>query len=111
MRQDHRYHHTIMTEEICDHVPPHAKHILDGTLGHGGHTVALHDHCCQESVNTVDVVGIDKDEKMLEIAEKRLSTYNHIITGHAAYDQWEEIKKIAGQTYFDYILLDIGINR
>ncbi|USN56561.1 MAG: 16S rRNA (cytosine(1402)-N(4))-methyltransferase [Candidatus Peribacteria bacterium] len=90
-----RYHHTIMAQEVCDHIPQGAQWILDGTVGHGGHTLAMHDYLCPKDVDTVHLIGVDKDEKMLADAILRLSTYPTITLGHAAYDQRDEIKKIA----------------
>lgn len=95
MTKDNRHHHTIMAQEVCDHIPQGAQWILDGTVGHGGHTLAMHDYLCPQAVDTVHLIGVDKDQKMLADAIQRLSTYPNILLGHAAYDQRDEIKKIA----------------
>jgi 16S rRNA (cytosine1402-N4)-methyltransferase len=34
-------HIPIMVHEILSYIPEHAKLIVDGTFGHGGHTLAI----------------------------------------------------------------------
>lgn len=73
-----RYHHTIMADEVCNHIPSHAKHILDGTVGHGGHTLAMYDYLCLHDRNDVHLSGVDKDADMLSSAQTRLSSHDSI---------------------------------
>lgn len=34
-------HISIMVKEICSMIPDHATCVVDGTLGHGGHSLAM----------------------------------------------------------------------
>ncbi len=80
---------------------------IDGTLGAGGHSLAI-----LGSVNPPPrVLGIDLDAEALTLAEQRLSAYS----GHAVFAQgnFAGIDAIAGQRGFDRadgILLDLGLS-
>jgi 16S rRNA C1402 N4-methylase RsmH len=75
-----------MADEVIKALPPVAHNILDGTVGHAGHTIALYDHLCQQDVNNVYILGIDKDVDMLQTAQTRIPSTHNIQLHHAAYD-------------------------
>ena len=62
-------HSPVLLQETLSFVPKHAKLIFDGTLGHGGHSLAF----LQQFPNA-KVIGVDVDEKMLEKAELRIKS-------------------------------------
>jgi tRNA G46 methylase TrmB len=59
-------HSPVLLKETLSFVPEHAKLIFDGTLGHGGHTLAF-----LQQFPQAKVIGVDVDEKMLEKAVHR----------------------------------------
>jgi len=101
-------HIPIMVNEILEHIPDYTQAIMDGTMWHGGHTQAFIDHIQQWTV-----VAVDKDPHMT----KKISLENPhpdtitIKTINTPYDNLWFITKESNISHFDYILLDIGINR
>jgi len=80
--------------------------VLDGTLGGGGHSLAL-----LEGGSDL-VIGIDRDPDALEEAQRRLSSFaaaGHFRAYLGNYAALDEIPELAGQR-FDGILLDLGIS-
>src|SRR5688572_5585236 len=62
------YHAPVLADEVLTFVGD-ARTALDGTLGGGGHTLAMLEHGVRE------VVGIDRDPMALETARERLAAY------------------------------------
>ncbi len=103
------YHESVMVKEVLESLhlntsSQHAKHIriIDCTLGTGGHTEAI--------VNAGgEVLGIEADPKMLEIAKVRLSgTKSKLVLGN--FDNLTNIAKENGFTEVDGILFDLGVS-
>lgn len=79
---------------------------VDGTLGGAGHTSKILELLSQEGL----LIGIDRDEEALNVAQKRLSQYNNVTYVHGNHD---EIKKILSDLKIpkvDGILLDLGVS-
>ena len=81
------------------------RHILDGTLGGGGHTEALLEH-------GATVVALDRDPQAIAAASERLAPA--IASGalrvmRANFANVDEVPELAG-AQFDGILLDLGIS-
>ena len=66
------YHRPVMVEEVIEHLDcgPGGV-VVDGTLGGGGHGVALLEASSPDGF----LVGIDRDDEALEEAEKHLRPY------------------------------------
>ena len=47
------YHTPILLNEVISLVPPHAQVIVDGTFGHGGHSIAM-----AEGFPDAQIIGI-----------------------------------------------------
>jgi 16S rRNA (cytosine1402-N4)-methyltransferase len=100
-------HRPVLREEVVRLLDPQPDKIyVDGTVGLGGHTVALF-----EAAPDITVVGIDCDDQALNISEKRLSHFGervHLIHGNyrniAEHLTHLGIKKVAG------FLLDLGLS-
>lgn len=60
-------HTPVMLKEVCHYLPQNAKLIVDCTLGHGGHAMAL-----LSIAQDAKLIGFDVDEKMLKKAEFRI---------------------------------------
>lgn len=80
--------------------------LVDCTLGLGGHSEAF-----LEKFPQLHLVGIDRDEKALELAGKRLERFaGRIDLVHAVYDEIEEVLDELGIDGANAILLDLGVS-
>jgi len=80
---------------------------VDGTLGTGGHTLAI----LQHSPATTQVIGIDRDPDGLAAAGERLKGFSHQL--HPVQGKFGDLKKILsslGLKSVDGILLDLGFS-
>jgi 16S rRNA (cytosine1402-N4)-methyltransferase len=80
---------------------------VDGTLGTGGHTLAILQHCPA----TTQVIGIDRDPEGLAVARERLKPFSNRI--HLAQGKFGDLRKILsnlGIRAVDGILLDLGFS-
>jgi 16S rRNA C1402 N4-methylase RsmH len=62
-------HTPVMLKEVCEHLPQNTKLIVDCTLGHGGHAMAL-----LSIAKDAKLVGFDIDQLMLNKARLQLAT-------------------------------------
>lgn len=111
-----RRHKPVLYDEVLERIPAWARVIMDGTLGHWGHTQWM-------LQAWYDVVGVDRDYKMIAKAiafldqsatEQEQDSWwakpwwlNIVQTSYADFDT------IVSQSWvarFDYILIDIGVN-
>ena len=80
--------------------------MVDGTLGLGGHTEAFLD-----KFENLTVIGIDRDEKALELASSRLARFgNRVRFANAVYSEILEVIEAEGFDAVDAILLDLGVS-
>ncbi|KKP40683.1 16S rRNA (cytosine(1402)-N(4))-methyltransferase [Candidatus Woesebacteria bacterium GWC2_33_12] len=93
------WHESVMIEEVIKEMPK--GKVIDCTLGTGGHTEALLKKGCE-------VLAIEVDPKILEIAKKRLGNKAKLVLGN-----FSELDKIAKENSFDKvdgILFDLGVS-
>lgn len=79
---------------------------VDGTLGFGGHFLAILDNLN----NTGLAIGIDKDTSAIEYAKSKLSKYSNFKLIHGAH---EDVKNLLDTENIDQIsgaLLDLGVS-
>jgi 16S rRNA (cytosine1402-N4)-methyltransferase len=99
------YHAPVLASEVVE-LLRRSRQVLDGTLGGGGHSLALLD----AGVETV--VGVDRDPDALAAASERLADFaaagrfSAVQSNYAAID---ELPALEGMS-FDGILLDLGIS-
>jgi 16S rRNA (cytosine1402-N4)-methyltransferase len=80
--------------------------LVDGTLGLGGHTEAFLDR-----FPNLTVIGIDRDEKALELAATRLARFgDRAKFAHAIYSEILEVIEGEGFASVDAVLLDLGVS-
>lgn len=102
---DINYHETVLEKEAVDalHVKKDGKYI-DATLGNAGHTLEILKLGGQ-------VLGIEMDPRMLEIAERRISNEN--LSGcklaNGSFVNIDEIVKNHGWEEADGVLFDLGV--
>ena len=80
--------------------------IVDGTLGDGGHAELL-----LKNTTNVRVLGIDRDMRAIERAEKRLASFRSRITlVHGNFSDIKTILKKANLMNVDGLILDLGVS-
>ena len=80
--------------------------IVDGTLGDGGHAELL-----LKNTTSVRVLGIDRDMRAIERAEKRLAPFRDRITlVHGNFSDIKTILKKTNVMNVDGLLLDLGVS-
>jgi len=80
--------------------------IVDGTLGDGGHAELL-----LKNTTSVRVLGIDRDLRAIERAEKRLASFRDRITlVHGNFCDIKTILKKENVMNVDGLLLDLGVS-
>lgn len=103
-RWDSSYHAPVLVSEVTT-LLANAHHVLDGTLGGGGHAAALLEQGSR-------VTAIDRDPEAIASARERLSEHEaggRFTATRGNFASIEEIEPLAGVT-FDGILLDLGVS-
>jgi 16S rRNA (cytosine1402-N4)-methyltransferase len=103
-RWDSTYHAPVLAEEVVA-LFAGARSVLDGTLGGGGHTLAL-------LGAGADVTAIDRDPQAIDAARDRLASYEasgRFRTVLGNYANIDDIRELDGLR-FDGILLDLGVS-
>ena len=99
-------HTPVLLEETLNYLAPAAgKKYIDATLGYGGHTLAL-------LKAGSEVVGIDQDADLLEIATTRIAEQGyaeHFTPMHASFATALEGDRL-GNDDFDGVLFDLGVS-
>lgn len=98
------YHSPVLVHEVVELLRL-ARHVLDCTLGGGGHALALLEHGAR-------VTGIDRDPTAVEEASARLTAYRDQGRFRALRANFAEIDAIPeiSAEHFDGILLDLGVS-
>jgi 16S rRNA (cytosine1402-N4)-methyltransferase len=101
---DHSYHDPVLVDQVVD-LLRHAKTVLDGTLGGGGHADAL------LASGVERVVGVDRDAEALAAAGARLEPYAREGRFRAVRANYAAVgEELLHDDRFDGILLDLGIS-
>jgi 16S rRNA (cytosine1402-N4)-methyltransferase len=103
-RWDSDYHAPVMAPEVVTLLGG-ARQVLDGTLGGGGHSLALLEA-------GASVTGVDRDPEALATARARLAAYERdgrFRAVLATYADLDSVTALAGER-FDGILLDLGVS-
>jgi len=99
-----------LLQEVLERIPPQASLVMDGTLGHGGHTMAMIEQGKQTN-KPIHVVGVDRDLAMIHKANVRLTDISsQIVFVKGSYADFTKIMQATEGKLFDCILLDIGVN-
>jgi 16S rRNA (cytosine1402-N4)-methyltransferase len=104
-RWDSAYHAPVMATEIVAHLARQGARALDGTLGGGGHSLALLEA-------GMDVTAVDRDPEAIAAARARLADYESAGRFRAVlanYADLDAVPALDGER-FDAILLDLGIS-
>jgi 16S rRNA (cytosine1402-N4)-methyltransferase len=95
----------VLAGEVLDFVAG-AVSAVDGTLGGGGHTLAMLEHGVRS------VIGIDRDAGAIAAARERLARYESDGRFRAIAGNYADPEVLAqlGEDRFDAILLDLGVS-
>jgi len=101
-------HQSVLSDKIIKFLNPGSKKslLIDSTLGEGGHTEFF-----LSRFPRLKVIGIETDEEIIKVAEKRLAKYKARFSSVNVwftdfYSNYEKYSKIRP----DYILFDLGIS-
>ena len=98
------FHAPVLASEVVELLGTCA-HVLDGTLGGGGHALALLER-------GVRVTALDRDPEAIEESSRRLAAFaarGHFAAHRASFADIDDVATLAGQQ-FDGVLLDLGIS-
>jgi len=99
-------HVPVMTAEVLQWLAPQpGETIVDGTLGGGGHTLALAERVGPTGL----VLALDRDQAALEKAERRLAGRS-IKLAAANYQDLGEVLREIDVSSVDGIVLDLGLS-
>jgi len=104
MTWESAYHAPVLAREVAELLGD-ARHVLDGTLGGGGHALALLERGAQ-------VTAIDRDPEAVREAGTRLSAWlgkGQLVIHQSNYADLGAVPELAGAR-FDAILLDLGVS-
>lgn len=95
-------HIPVLLDEVLKSIPETTTFLVDGTLGHGGHTQAILDKFPQ-----ISVLWIDRDPNIFSATQEKLAWYaNRFQAKQWSYADIDTLQSKKS----DYILLDIGVN-
>ncbi|MEN8263027.1 MAG: 16S rRNA (cytosine(1402)-N(4))-methyltransferase RsmH [Nitrospirota bacterium] len=99
-------HVPVMQEEVLEALKIKDNGVyIDATVGLGGHSKNILNHA-----GGCTLIGIDRDDKALEIAKERLTGFENV---HFVRESFSNIKSVAEDLGYDRvngILLDIGVS-
>jgi 16S rRNA (cytosine1402-N4)-methyltransferase len=101
---DSDYHAPVLAAEVV-HLFDGAKTVLDGTLGGGGHSLAL-------LARGADVTSVDRDPQAVSAARERLASYEAAGRFRTVLGNYADIAHLGelDAARFDGILLDLGVS-
>ncbi|MFC1889625.1 16S rRNA (cytosine(1402)-N(4))-methyltransferase RsmH [Thermodesulfobacteriota bacterium] len=101
-------HTPIMVEQVIGALSPHrAGTYVDGTVGCGGHSLAI----LEAAGPSGRLIGLDRDPESLEVAAERLSAFRDRVTlVHEDFANLPEVLTGEGIHKVDGILLDLGFS-
>src|SRR3989338_3064192 len=101
-------HQPVMVEEVLRHLNPHpGAVIVDGTVGGGGHSLAI----LPRLLPSGRLIAIDRDRESLELAQARLIEFESMMT--VVHDNDRNLPAILahlGLSQVNGVLLDLGMS-
>jgi 16S rRNA (cytosine1402-N4)-methyltransferase len=100
-------HRPVMVDEIVDLLGPvPGGVVLDGTVGGGGHAMAI-----LEAHPHLSILGIDRDQDALRAAAGRLARFgDRVELHHARFDHFPEVMERRGISWLSGALFDLGVS-
>ncbi|MDR2162260.1 MAG: 16S rRNA (cytosine(1402)-N(4))-methyltransferase RsmH [Desulfovibrio sp.] len=103
-------HIPVLLREVLSFLEPRpGMRILDGTLGLGGHALALLQAAVAAGIPEASLLGLDRDGQALALACRRLLPFGERVQAvRAAFSEAAEILKSRGWERVDFALADVG---
>lgn len=100
-------HTPVLLNEVCSFLDLESKLIVDCTLGHGGHTLAL-----LSLAKDAHLIAFDVDELMMQKAKLRIRESDIDVAGRIEYihGNYSDIQNVLDGRKTDFILNDLGVN-
>ena len=107
MTYENPEHKSVLLDEVIRFLDLGGKsHVIDATLGLGGHSKAI-----LETLPFVEIIGIDQDASALKIAGERLAKFGTRFRGfHSNFVEIAAVAKDAGLNKADAIIADLGVS-
>ncbi|SKA72362.1 16S rRNA (cytosine1402-N4)-methyltransferase [Paucidesulfovibrio gracilis DSM 16080] len=110
-----RLHTTVLLHEVVEWLRPRpGGRYLDGTLGMGGHSLALLDEAERQRTPAdphAELIGLDRDEQALEQAEQRLAPHgDRVHLYHLPFSRFEDALDDKQWPGVDGAVLDLGVS-
>ena len=101
-------HRPVMVQEVAAWLQPRAGGIyLDGTIGAGGHSLAI----LEASRPDGRIIGLDRDASAVATARQALLPYgDRAVIVHATYGDAPRVVREATERNLDGALLDLGVS-
>ena len=101
-------HTTVLLREVVEWLRPKpGGRYLDGTLGMGGHSLAI----MKAAGEKAELVGLDRDQEALALAKKRLVEFSdRVHLFHLPFSRFEEALDEIGWETVDGAVLDLGVS-
>lgn len=99
-------HLPVMQEEVIEMLKPRQNGVyIDATVGPGGHSEEILEHIGPAGV----LIGIDRDDEALKMAEKRLSD-RRVVLKRGSFADMESMIHAEGISSVDGVLFDLGLS-
>ncbi len=100
-------HVPVLLHEVMHFLAPRpGGRYLDGTVGLGGHSMALLD----AAEGQAELIGLDRDPEALARASERLAGFSGVRLHNLRYSRFAEAVAAAGWDGLDGALLDLGVS-
>lgn len=101
-------HTTVLLQEVVEWLRPQpGKRYMDGTLGMGGHSLAILD----AALGKAELIGLDRDQNALRLAAQRLKNHEgrtHLF--HLPFSEFEAALDELDWRGIDGAVLDLGVS-
>lgn len=94
-----------MLSEVCSFLDPQYTHLVDCTLGHGGHTMAL-----LSIAQQAHMIAFDVDEHMMDTAKIRTQEAGVADRISFVHRNYADLLSVLWDQKVDFILNDLGVN-
>lgn len=102
------HHEPVMVSEVLRFLQPgRRRKILDATIGPGGHTEAILKELPEDAI----VIGLDWDDRALELAQKNLADFSQrVIFIQANFKEMADVLAEQGLGKVDGVIYDLGLS-
>ena len=102
------WHQPVMTAEVLQYLNPRpGRVIVDGTVGTGGHSLAILPHLLPDG----KLIAVDQDRDALDLAARRLTEFAPQVTfHHGNFRHLPRILSELGMAKVDGLVLDLGMS-